>query len=219
MSTGQDEPQDHTAEENGEAADQPIPVEPETVRLIRLCQKGDRNALEALFERYLPRVRQIVALKMQRPVHSLATQEDILQESLMRACRNVNDFDTRSAGTFYAYVSRCVQTAIIDALRSEGAQRRGKGKVNVLADFDLANHLRVLDTRTPSAIVGDREMSLKLEKAMLCLKEKDRNLLVYRYLCDMSYAEIAAEFSIDNVGAVRVACLHARRRLAAALSA
>lgn len=210
---------DLPAEKPEDAHDPVRPVEPETVRLIRRVQQGDRAALEALFERYLPRVRQIVAFKMQQPVNSLATHEDIVQEALIRAYKNIGEFDTRSAGTFYAYMAKCVQSAIVDAMRTEGAKRRGEGKVRPVGEFDLAACLRSEGDRTPSAIVGGREMSRKIEAAMLALGAKDRNLLMYRYLCGMSYGEIADALRIDQPSSIRVACLRARRKLEAALGA
>lgn len=43
-----------------------------TVSLVKKAQDGDRQAMEDLFVRYLPRVRQIVALRLGMPPSAFA---------------------------------------------------------------------------------------------------------------------------------------------------
>ena len=67
----------------------PEPVDPAesyeaTLELVGAAQKGDRSALEALFERYLPRVRQIVALRMGRRLNQVVEFDDIAQDVLLK---------------------------------------------------------------------------------------------------------------------------------------
>src|SRR5262245_38872233 len=49
-----------------------------TLRLVRGAQAGDRVALEALFERYLPRVQRIVSLRLGCPLKDFAGYEDLV---------------------------------------------------------------------------------------------------------------------------------------------
>ena len=55
-----------------------------TVHLVQAAQGGDRQALEDLFTRYLPRVRQIVSLRMGRRLTKFVEFEDVTQESLLK---------------------------------------------------------------------------------------------------------------------------------------
>jgi len=50
-----------------------------TVNLLRSARSGDREALDSLFKRYLPRVRQIVAIRTGQRLRELEDLEDLVQ--------------------------------------------------------------------------------------------------------------------------------------------
>ena len=93
-----------------ESANTSPSVDPATTTLIRDYQGGSQDALEVLFGRYLPRVRQIAVLRVPREVSRLASRDDIVQEALIRAFRNLKEFDTETEGTFRDYLARCVES-------------------------------------------------------------------------------------------------------------
>ena len=68
----------------------------DTGTLIRAVQQGDDAAARELFARYLPRVRQIAALRMGRPVRELVDVEDVVQATLLATWRSIEKYDTRS---------------------------------------------------------------------------------------------------------------------------
>jgi len=100
----------------------------ETVRLVRAAQSGDQRSIEALFERYLPRVRQIVALRLGYRTRDFAVHDDLVQEALVRAFRGLDRYEERSEGTFRNWVATCVANTVRNWFRDEKAARRGGGR-------------------------------------------------------------------------------------------
>lgn len=188
-----------------ESPERSTDLDPDTVHLIRRVQAGDQDAAAMLFERYSPRVKQIVALRLGRPVSALADQDDIVQEALLRAYRAIERFDTFSPGTFHGYLARCVRSAIVDERRRAAARRS-------VSEFDLGASLFPSAEPTPSRVAQGRELNELIERSLLALSDRHRNVLILRALQGMSYDEIAKALQVTRESA-RVICHHARRRL------
>ena len=114
------------------------PQEPQdfdtTIHLVGAAQDGDRSAMERLFTRYLPRVRQIVALRMGRRLGRFMETDDIAQEALLKAFNGLDRFEHKSEGSFRNWLARCVECEIKDQVRKVDAKKRGAGKVYRFGD-------------------------------------------------------------------------------------
>lgn len=192
----------------------PSRLEPETVVLLRRIQEGDRDAERALFERYLPRVRQIVALRMHRAVSSLADLEDVVQDSLRRAFRRVGSFEERSEGSFRDYLSACVTGSIRDAIKQFKAKKNPESRTFSPSPHDLEK-LVFSSAETPSAVAIANELAERIEAALLDMDEQKRELIVMSRLCGMSYEEIAAKLGVRRPATLRVYLSRALRELEA----
>jgi RNA polymerase sigma-70 factor (ECF subfamily) len=187
-----------------------------TTLLVRAAQAGDAAALEALFARYLPRVRQIVALRLGRRLKQIIEIDDIVQEVLLDAFRGLEKFEPRSEGSFRNWLARCVEREIVDTARTETRKKRGGGAVRRFSDYDsslLGSSIFGADATSPSAGVQLDELTQRLEEALLQMPAYQRDLIVLRALCEMSYAEVAAELGISREETVRVAYSRALRQL------
>jgi DNA-directed RNA polymerase specialized sigma24 family protein len=102
---------------------------------VSAAQEGDRRALEELFARYLPRVRQIVALRMGRRQRQILEVDDVAQEALLSVFRGLERFEHRSQGSFRNWLARCVESQVAGAARKAGARKRGGGKVRLFCDL------------------------------------------------------------------------------------
>ena len=189
----------------------PIPPDEEldaTLQLVRAAQTGDGAALDRLLERYLPRVRQIVALRAGWRVRQMVDIEDVVQDVLLRVLKGLEQFEVRSEASFRNWLARCVEREIVDTKRHETRQKRGGGNVRRFGDCDASVlHSSIFggDLSTPSAHARAGELADRLEDALLEMPEYQRELIVMRAVCGMSYSELAAELGIENEGAVRVA--------------
>ncbi len=105
----------------------------QTVHLVRRAQTGDCDASAALFERYLPFVRQLVVLRVGKPLRDLGEDEDIVQQSLLEALRQLDGFEPRSEGSFRNWMVQLVENNIRDHWRRLHSQRRDGGRVKPFA--------------------------------------------------------------------------------------
>ena len=71
-----------------------------TTNLVARAQKGDEEAIEHLFDRYLPRVRGIVRLRLSHRPHQAADEEELVSDSLMDALKGLERFEPKSEGRF-----------------------------------------------------------------------------------------------------------------------
>jgi RNA polymerase sigma-70 factor (subfamily 1) len=187
-----------------------------TVSLVRASQRGSREALEQLFTRYLPRVRQIVSLRLGYRLRDLADREDLVQDSLLNVFEKLDRFEETSEGTFRNWLACCVENSIRAHFRKAGAKKRGEGKVRPLGSFgreDLTATVFAGKTPSPSAIARGRELAEEIEGALLGLKEHQREVILLRRFCEMSYGEIAIAMGFSEEATARKVFSRALRKL------
>lgn len=187
----------------------------ETEHLVRSAQEGDARAVEDLFKRYLPRVRQIVALRLGYRQTDFSTLEDLVQEALLRVFENLDKYVPSSEASFRNWIATCVANTIRNCQRDARAAKRGGGRVlafGELAPENIASSIFSGKGPTASALFAGKEALERLEAALLNLEERERELIILRRLCEMSYSEIA-----DVLGLTEVAARQAFHRAASRL--
>src|SRR5262245_24954992 len=88
------------------------PSEPpfsQTIVMVRAAQAGDRDALGGLFERYLPRVREMVSKRIGRELRGFLDIDDVVQESMKDAFLGIARFREENNKAFLGYISRIVE--------------------------------------------------------------------------------------------------------------
>lgn len=183
--------------------------------LVRRAQDGDSSAVEKLFARYLPRVRQIVALRLRYRSSDFSTIEDHVQDALLRVFENLDHYEESSEGRFRNWIATCVANSVRNDLRDARAAKRGGGRVLTFAEAgfaDLPSAIFSDGGPTASAILQGKESLEHVESTLLELGERDRELIILRRLCEMSYAEIA-EVLDSSETAIRQAFYRAMQRL------
>jgi RNA polymerase sigma-70 factor (ECF subfamily) len=146
---------------------------------------GDTAAFEALARRHGPLMRATA----RRLTGTLADADDVVQESLMQAWKQLDQL--RDPAAVKSWLLRIVGTRSIDHLR----KRR-----NHLALDDLENHVDApSDQRTPdpesTAVNASRVDALK--SALARLPEEQRRCWVLKEFNDLSYEEIALTLNIS----------------------
>lgn len=193
----------------------------DTLALVRRAQNDDLAARDELFARYLPRVRVIVAMKLGRRVASLAEDEDLVQESLLQVLRGLDGFQPRSDGTFYDWISTIVANCMRDAWRRSTASKRDARRVQTLGACEssiLSELLQPDPSPSPSADAIGAEAAQRLESALLDLDERNREAIILRELCGMSYAEITERLTLGGESSARSLVTRAKARLAEKLA-
>jgi len=181
------------------------PGGPATIDLVRAAQGGDRGAVDALFSRYLPRVRQIVALRLGCGWRQFAAYEDLVQDALLRVFRKLDNFEERPEGAFRNWVAVCVVNSVRNSLRREPSQRAKGVRIASIDDQreDDTASLLLGNDPGPSTIYRGQELLDRIEAALLEMKEEHREAILLRKFCEMSYEEVAEAMKLPSEAAAR----------------
>jgi RNA polymerase sigma factor (sigma-70 family) len=191
----------------------------QTLDLVLRARGGNAVALRDLFERCYPRAVRIASLRMGKRLSEFIDYEDIAQEALAKVFRGLDEFEPRSESSFRSWVALCVEREVRDAERQRTSSRRGGGLVRRFSDIANTTMLSAVfgaGGPTPSQVVSAHESEERLEAALLALKPKYRELLIQRYICGQSFADIARELAVDE-STVRQGCRRAEAKLKTAL--
>jgi RNA polymerase sigma-70 factor (ECF subfamily) len=165
-----------------------------TVALIRRIRDGDGGAREVLLKRYLPVLRRWAHGRLPASARDLSDTDDLVQVTLLRALKNIDEFDARHTGSFLAYLRQILLNQVRDELRRQ--QRRPGGT-------ELDTELPDLETPPLVEQMLGHERVRAYERALAQLPKRQQELIVMRMEFGMSYPEISAE--VDSTpDAVRV---------------
>src|ERR671934_1180434 len=95
--------------------DQPAPDR--TVDLVERAKGGDSAALDRLFARFLPSLRRWARGRLPRWSRDLMDTDDLVQETVIRAVKRIDQFESRHEGALQAYLRQAVVNRIRDELR------------------------------------------------------------------------------------------------------
>jgi RNA polymerase sigma-70 factor, ECF subfamily len=172
--------------------------------LLLRAKGGDEQAREALFTRYLPRVRRWAHGRLPAHSRSLLNTDDLAQEVLCRAIVSLEKFEPRHEGAFQGFLRQVMMNRVRDEVRS--ARRRPTGEL--VEDEHLA------EDPSPMELAIGQEALERYEASLQRLKPQERELIVARCELDFSNEEIAALFDKPSVSAARMAVGRALARLA-----
>jgi RNA polymerase sigma-70 factor (ECF subfamily) len=181
----------------------------DTEELLRQSAAGDAAARQQLLERYRRRLRRMVALRLDRRLAARLDPSDLVQEALAEADRQLSDYLRERPLPFYPWLRQIAWLRLVDAHRrhvraSKRSVLREEG-VPLLPDesaLELADRLFARGS-SPSARLRQKELRDRLRAALALLRERDREVLVLRYLEDLSVAEVAAVLGLAE-GAVKM---------------
>jgi RNA polymerase sigma-70 factor (ECF subfamily) len=185
---------------------QPIDSAPAaaTFELLTAARAGDARALDDLFARYVPGLRQWASGRLPGWARDLNDTHDLVQETVFRVFRNLEGFEYRGEGALKAYLRQALMNRIRNELRR--AQSR---PVETMLDSGIEDHgLSPFD-----AAVGV-EARERYESALERLQASDRELIIARVELGLTYQEIADLLQRPSADAARMAIGRALVQLA-----
>jgi RNA polymerase sigma-70 factor (ECF subfamily) len=173
-------------------------AEPDTEELLQRATDGQLVARSQLLERHRQRLRRMIALRLDRRVAPRVDPSDVLQDSLAEAVEQMSDYLRRRPLPFYPWLRQIAWQRIVDIHRRHlRARKRSvlREEDVVVSDgsaFQLAGRLFGRSSSSPSARLRRRELGDLVRRALLQLSEKNREVLMLRYLEQLAPGEIAA---------------------------
>jgi RNA polymerase sigma-70 factor (ECF subfamily) len=171
---------------------------PDTDELIRRADDGDDAAVGALMTRHRRRLQQMVRVRMDPRVSARVDPSDIVQESFVKAIRQLPQYLRTRPIPFYPWLRRIAWQQLLHLHEQHlgAAKRSVKKERNVnwgLTDHSVAMLAEAFadDKTSPSAAAARQEVRGRVRKALDGLTEKDREVLMQRYLEQLSAKEIA----------------------------
>src|SRR5262249_12629259 len=194
---------------------------PDTEELLDRAGRGDGAARQRLLSRHRHRLRQMITVRLDRRLAARVDPSDIVQEALADAARGLDDYLRDRPVPFYPWLRRFAWERLVE-VNPRPAPRRGGAPEEPLgphppAQSPPAPAARWLSRRpSPPRRLRSQELRDKVQGALDRLDSRDREILVLRYLEQLSTAECAATLGI-SVGAVKMRHLRAIQRLRADL--
>lgn len=176
-----------------------------TELLLHRIRAGDARARQALYDRCLPLLLRWAHGRLPHYARSASDTEDLVQTTLLRALRHLEDFQASGSGAFLAYLRQILLNEVRRELRS---QRRHGGAHLPVDDMELADPGQSVVEQLVS-----QERLAAYEKALARLDRRQQELVVLRIEFGLSYPEIAAEIG-GSPDAVRMTVTRALQRMA-----
>ncbi len=187
--------------------------------LLERARQGDAAARQQLLVLHQKRLRQMIAVRMDRRLAARIDPSDVVQETMAEAIEQLSDYLRHRPLPFYPWLRQLAWKRLSELYRrhiqaSKRSVRREEHWGQSLPDesaLELANRLLARGS-SPSARLQREELRGVMQAALAQLAEHDREVLVLRHLEQLSTAEIAAVLGITE-GAVYTRHLRALERL------
>jgi RNA polymerase sigma-70 factor (ECF subfamily) len=189
----------------------------ETDELLERARRGENAARQQLLALHRGRLRHMVAVRLDRRVAGRVDPSDVVQEALADAARKLDGYLCERPLPFYPWLRRLAWERLVKLhQRHIGAEKRSVTREEPAplpeeSALELARRLVAPET-SPSHAAARRELQARVQAALSELPWRDREVLVLRYLEQLSTAEVAAVLEITP-GAVKLRHLRALERL------
>jgi RNA polymerase sigma-70 factor (ECF subfamily) len=165
--------------------------------LVERVQKGDKDAFSRLFEKYRTRMAVIVHYKLGSGLRRDADVDDILQETLLRAYRDIEQFDYKAPGSFMSWLARIADHVIVDAARAQQRQKRAGEHVPFRSESNPGGP-EPADYHTPSRIFTENESLGKFVAMLERLPEDYRRVILLTKVEGLTTSEVAQHLERSN---------------------
>jgi RNA polymerase sigma-70 factor (ECF subfamily) len=173
--------------------------------LLRRAQGGDSGALEALGERYLPRLRHWARGRLPVYARDLIDTEDLVQDAFARTLARLDRVAPPRSEAVFAYFRQAILNRIRDEIRRPHI-------MDALAEDSRSE--KAASGPSPMEEVIGHEVVDRFEAGLAQLSAADRDCIMARIELGLSYQDIADLLAKPSPDAARVAVGRALARLA-----
>lgn len=173
-------------------------------QLLVRAQRGDREALEQLFERLFPALRRWARGRLPAGARGALDTADLVQEAFANAFRRLPRFEPRRRQALQAYLRQAIRNRIRDEARRVGR----RGVPEELAQTPPGGGASPLDQALA------RESLTRYQEALARLKAGEQELITGRFELGYSYEQLALATDRPSADSARMAVRRALLRLA-----
>ena len=178
-----------------------------TLALIERANHGDAAACEQLLGVHRDRLRKMVSLRMDRRLAARVDASDIVQEALAEASRCLADYLQCRPLPFYPWLRRLAWERLVAinrqhvqaSKRSVAREERYGAAGSDSSAIALVDRLAAQHS-SPSEQMTNAELRKRVQGALATLEPQDREILVLRYLEQLSTHEAAAVLGLTDSG-------------------
>jgi len=196
-----------------------VPADPEdTFALLEKHRAGDPAALDVLLRRHYPRVERIVKVRLRAQNFALADAADLVQQTMIRAIRHLDDFEARDDARLINWLARIAEREVYSHYRFQNAARRDhRREQSLINPVDSSNSSSMHDPPSPddspSRVMARRESGEILDECLASLAEDQREVFLLRAYAGASWEVVAQELGRPSAEAARKFYERARETL------
>lgn len=153
--------------------------------LVQQIRNGDKNAYQTLVERHS----RVLFRLAYRITGNASDADDVVQETFLRAYRNLHSFDSRAS--FATWIQRIAANYSLDLLRARKRQVDPGDELPQLAD----------KAPQPDRLLLNSQLRECLDSGLRRLSEQERSAFVLRHFEGQSISEIGSALAIGESAA------------------
>jgi RNA polymerase sigma-70 factor (ECF subfamily) len=172
----------------------------------RYVEQEDKASIEVLINRHRKKIYTYIVLV----VKDQHLAEDVFQETFIKVFKSLREGRYRDNGRFISWVIRIAHNLMIDHFRKE---KQLNTISNDSYENDLFNSKKFADKTVEEEIVFD-QISKDVRRLVHELPDEQREVVILRHYCDMSFKEIAEQTGVSintALGRMRYALINLRR--------
>ena len=189
----------------------------QTTKLLNRAADGSKSAVRQLLVSHGPRLRRLVAIRLDRRLRSRLDPSDVVQDVITNAYVRLPAYLEHRDLPFYAWLRQLAWDHLVRLhdqhvkVQKRSVTREVHGTLDVDEESMLQLATR-LSPSTPSQQSIRNEVTRRVHQALASLSAEDRELLVMKHLEGLTLAELAATLDL-TMSAVKGRHLRALKRL------
>ena len=181
-------------------------VEPNDEVLIQRSVQGDGQAFVELVKRY----EQPLATLIRYHISDIHDAEDVFQDTFIKVIKSLKEGRYKDNGRFLSWVIRIAHNLMIDHFRKE---KQLNTISNDSYETDIFNSKKFAE-RTVEEEMVYTQITKDVRRLIQELPEDQREVVVLRHFCGLSFKEIAEQTNVSintALGRMRYALINLRR--------
>ena len=177
--------------------------------LLNNYLSGDSAAISQLIERHSRRIRDYIRMM----VKDNDVADDVLQETLIKVVRVIDEGRYVDNGKFLSWVLRIAHNQVIDYFRS---QKSAKTINEADAGYNMLGTLRFAERTVEDNIISE-QIEADVRRLVEHLPDEQREVVKLRYFSGLSFQEIADQTGVSintALGRMRYALINLRKMIA-----